>query len=294
MRGDPVRLEITATRSLTFDDGSPVRAASAIVAYADGWLIAQDDSTIGAHWRVTTVLPLRLLEPVDGVDSFSSDAGTKELKPDLEAACVLPDGTVAVLGSGSSPMRCRGIALSEGARRVDDLTALYARIASTLGVPADVLNLEGACVVGSNLRWFHRGLPAAGWPSSSVDLPLDVPLAQAEPRDVLRYDLGRAGGVGLAVTDAVALGDGLVLVSAAAEDSPNSYDDGPVVGSALVLLDRDVVVGRAEIPRVHGRIAKVEGLAVVAEETSGVRLIATIDADDHDSPSPVVELTLHR
>ena len=28
---------------------------------------------------------------------------------------------------------------------------------------------------------------------------------------------------------------GLVLVSAAAEDSPSTYDDGPVVGSALAL-----------------------------------------------------------
>ena len=184
-----MRLEITATRSLAFTDGSPVRAASAIVAYADGWLIAQDDSTIGA----------------------------------LEAACVLPDGTV--LGSGSSPTRCRGIALSEAARRVEDLTALHTRVAATLTVPSDVLNLEGACVVGGRLRWFHRGLPAPGRPSARVDLPLDVPLGQVEPRDVLRYDLGSAAGVDLAVTDAVALDDGLVFVSAAAEDSPNSYDD---------------------------------------------------------------------
>ena len=123
-----MRLEITATRGLAFTDGSPGRAASAsaIVAYADGWLIAQDDSTIGA----------------------------------LEAACVLTDGTV--LGSGSSPTRCRGIALSEAARRVEDLTALHTRVAATLAVPSDVLNLEGACGVGGRLRWFHRGLPAPG------------------------------------------------------------------------------------------------------------------------------------
>ena len=291
-----MRLEITATRSLTFDDGSPVRAASAIVAYADGWLIAQDDSTYAAHWRAGSVVPFRLLDPVDGLDSFSSDEGTKHLKPDLESACVLPDGTVAVLGSGSSSARCWAVVLGEEARRVEDLTELYQRVGAALGVPAEVLNLEGACVVGDHLRWFHRGLPAGGWPSASVDLPLGVPVAQAlhqaQPTQVLRYDLGSADGAGLAVTDAVTLADGLVLVSAAAEDSPNAYDDGPVVGSALVLLDRDEVVGRVEIPPLHGRVAKVEGLAVVDEHASGVRLMATIDADDHDSPSPVVELTL--
>jgi hypothetical protein len=42
------------------------------------------------------------------------------------------------------------------------------------------------------------------------------------------YDLGTADGVALAVTDALALPDGTVLVSAAAEDTPDPYEDGPV------------------------------------------------------------------
>jgi Family of unknown function (DUF6910) len=291
-----VRVEVTATHSLRFDDGSPVRAASAIVAYADGWLIAQDDSTHGAHWRAAGVAPLRLLEAIEGNDWFSSAEGTKHLKPDLESACVLPDGTVVLLGSGSTAARRRGLLLDGSGARVHDVSDLYDRVALALEVPPEVLNLEGACVVDGHLRWFHRGLPAAGWPSASVDLPLAVPLADslllAQPTNVLRYDLGSFDGVGLAVTDAVSLGNGLVLVSAAAEDSPNAYDDGPVVASALLVLDGDRVVDRADVPLVDGRVAKIEGLAVVAEDASGVRLMATVDADDHASPSPVLELTL--
>ena len=45
--------------------------------------------------------------------------------------------------------------------------------------------------------------------------------------DVRRYDLGAVDDVTLAVTDAVALADGRVLVSAASEDTPNAVDDGP-------------------------------------------------------------------
>jgi hypothetical protein len=289
-----MHVEVTATRSLTFDDGTPVRAASAIVAYADGWLIAQDDSTHGAHWRDASVVPIRLLDPIEGHDRFSSSDGTKHLKPDLEAACALPDGTVVALGSGSTAARRRGVVLGDGSPRVHDLTALYDRVAARLGVPPEVLNLEGACLVDDRLRWFHRGLPAAGWPSASVDLPLGTPLgealARAQPTHVLRYDLGSVDGVGLAVTDAVSLGGGLVLVSAAAEDSPNAYDDGPVVGSALLLLHEGCVLDRAEIPLLDGRIAKIEGLAVVAEEAAGIRLVATIDADDPARPSVMVEL----
>lgn len=287
-----MRVEVTATHRLTFDDGSPVRAASAIVSYGDGWLIAQDDSTLGAYWRPGSVLPLRLLPPVEGLDTFSSADGSKHLKPDLEAACMLLDGTVLLLGSGSTSARRRGVRLSGQGAVVEDLTELLARVAVALGVPDDVLNLEGACLVGDRLRWFHRGLPAAGWPSASVDLPLDVPLHEAIPDGVLHYDLGTVAGVGLAVTDAVAIGGGLVLVSAAAEDSPNTYDDGPVLASSLLLLDGNRVLDRALVPLVDDRIAKIEGLAVVDEAVSGARLVATIDADDHTSPSPVLELSV--
>jgi hypothetical protein len=261
-------------------------------------LIAQDDSTHGAHWRGESVVPIRLLDPVKGNDRFSSSEGTKHLKPDLEAACALPDGTLVVLGSGSTAARRRGVVVGHGPPLVHDLTALYDRVAVRLGVPPEVLNLEGACVVDENLRWFHRGLPAGGWPSASVDLPLDTPLwealDQAQPIHVLRYDLGSVDGVGLAVTDAVALGAGPVLVSAAAEDSPNAYDDGPVVGSALLLLDGERVLERAEIPRVDDRVAKIEGLALVAEGASDIRLMATIDADDAARASLVVELRVTR
>ena len=68
-------------------------------------------------------------------------------------------------------------------------------------------------------------------------------------------------GVGLAVTDAVALPDGLVLVSAAAEDSPSTYDDGPVVGSALAAARRRPAgrPGRAPAARRRGGQARGAG-----------------------------------
>ncbi len=58
----------------------------------------------------------------------------------------------------------------------------------------------------------------------------------------LHYDLGAVDGVGLAVTDVVVLPGGTLLASAAAEDSPNPRDDGPVVASALARLEGDLVV----------------------------------------------------
>ena len=176
---------------------------------------------------------------------------------------------------------------------------MYEGVAERLRVPLDQLNLEGASRDGGTVRWFQRGNLAAGVPSASVDVPLEQLVAAVlgrvdaatvvvgQPRV---YDLGEVDGVGLAVTDAIALPDGRLLLSAAAEDSPNAVDDGPVVATALVLVDGERVLDVAPIPEVGGRVHKVEGLAL-SDVTGGVvRLLAVVDADDPDAPSTELDL----
>ncbi len=175
-----------------------------------------------------------------------------------------------------------------------DLAAVYDRVADCLGVARSDLNLEGACPVGTRLRWFQRGNSAAAVPSAAVDVDLSALLdvltgagraESVEVRPGPAYDLGSAGGVALAVTDAVALPGGRVLVSAAAERTANAVDDGPVVGSALAVLDGDRVAAVAALPPVGGSPPKVEGLAVQDATESGARVVAVVDADDPDAPS---------
>ena len=100
--------------------------------------------------------------------------------------------------------------------------------------------------------------------------------------------------IGLAITDAISLPGGLVLVSAAAEDSPTTYDDGPVVGSALALLDGDRLLDLAELPLLDGEVAKLEGLALVGHRDDVLDLVAVIDADDPEVPSLLLELEVER
>ena len=284
---------------LRFDDGTPVRAASGIAPYAGGWLVAQDDATHAAWWVGDDVRRLRLLPPAEGHDVFAEATGTKRLKPDLEAVTAVPGGVLA-LGSGSTPQRMRAVRVREDGHEVDvaDLTHVCASVAAALGLDAGLLNLEGACVAGDVLRWFQRG--AATVPSRGVDLdlaallgcfdaPRDVPVGQ-----VRTYDLGAVDGVALAVTDALALDDGTVLVSAAAEDTPNPYDDGPVVGTALALLDDTGVLAVAHLPEVGGRPLKVEGIALRRATPSALELLAVVDADDAEEPSAALVLELRR
>lgn len=301
-----MRVHVDEVRALRFDDGTPVTAASGVAPLGAGWLVAQDDATVAAWLHAGGVAPVRLFPPVEGLDRFSEAAGTKHLKPDLEVVCpaeVEGEAAVVVLGSGSTPRRMRGVLV----RRTDDgfgtdpadLAPLYAAVARRLGLTAEQLNLEGASRHGGTVRWFNRGNLAAGVPSASVDVPLEALVgavlgrgdAAAVPVTRPRvYELGEVEGVGLAVTDAIALPDGRLLLSAAAEDSPNAVDDGPVVATALALVDDDEVVAVAPLPEVAGHVHKVEGLALRRVEGGTVHLLAVVDDDDPETPSTVIDL----
>jgi hypothetical protein len=303
-----MRVDVESVSALSFGDGSPVRAASAIAPLGDGWLVVQDDATHAAWWRAGEVTAVRVVRPVDGLEVFSAAAGTKHLKPDFEAACPVPvDGAdgVLLLGSGSAAARTRASLVTVDAFgtafTVVDLAPVYRDVAAALRLRDGQLNLEGACVLGDRLRWFQRGNLAAGVPTAAVDVDLvalvaAVTGADAGGRvaigDVRRYDLGTVGGVALAVTDAVALDGGRVLVSAAAEDTPNAVDDGPVVGSALALLDDDGVLASVAMPDAAAGPYKVEGLAIREATADGLRLLAVTDADDPAAPSELLTLRL--
>jgi hypothetical protein len=301
-----MRVVVGDVRALRFDDGTPVTAASGIAPLGDGWLVAQDDATIAAWRRPGSVTPVRVLPPVEGHDTFTADRGTKLLKPDLEVACPAEvDGEPAVLllGSGSSDRRTRGVVVrlenDEPVVSAMELGPLYVRVADRLGIPASQLNLEGASRHGATLRWFQRGNLAAGVRSASVDVPLAGLVAAVlgrAPSGAVTighrhvYELGEVDGVGLAVTDAVALPDGRELLSAAAEDSPDAIDDGPVVASAIVLVRGGTVLDLAPIPEVDGHVHKVEGLALLRVEEHRVHLLAVVDDDDPSTFSAELDL----
>lgn len=298
-----MRVDLLDCWDLRFADGAPVRAASGVTRHRAGWLVVQDDATHACLWDGQEGTPVRLLPPVAGLDLFEESNGTKDLKPDLEAVVSLPDGSALVLGSGSTPARMRAARLVDAVPEVIDLSPVYRRVADALGVAADRLNLEGACLVDDRLRWFQRGLPGAGVPTASVDVSLSALLSDPGAVEVVAvhsYDLGTVSGVALAVTDAVSdpvtLGGGRVLVSAAAEDSATTYDDGPVLGSALVLLDGPRVVASARLPPVDGEAAKVEGLALVGragdllDVLDVLDVVAVLDADDPTRPSRMLTL----
>jgi hypothetical protein len=294
-------IDVLGAERLRFRDGTPVRAASAVVPFGDGHLVLSDDATCAAWFREGAATRVRLLPPIAGHDAFDEASGTKQLKPDLEAACqVLVNGapSALVMGSGSSPGRMQWclLRLEDGRPRAvaADMTPVYATVAAALAVDRDLLNLEGACVVGDTLLWFQRGLPSAGLPSGSVHIDARAALgavlgagdaAEVKATCPLHYDLGAVDGVGLAITDVVALPDGDLIASAAAEDSPNPRDDGPVVATALARIRGAQVVKVVPLPQVDDSVIKVEGLMVLDADEKQTTLLAVTDVDDPEAAS---------
>jgi len=147
-------VEVLSVDRLRFANGAPVRGASAVVWFGSGALVVSGSATHAAWWREGTVTPVRLLPSVGGHDLFDEATGTKHLKPDLEMACqiTVDDAAAAlVMGSGSSPAGMRWSLLrlegSEPRAVAADMSDVYAHVAAALSVGAEMLNVEGACIV---------------------------------------------------------------------------------------------------------------------------------------------------
>ena len=188
--------------------------------------------------------------------------------------------------------------LSEASILVAGLAPVYARVADALGVPPDQLNLEGACVVGDELRWFQRGVPSAGAPSASVDVALDSLLeaaagspAAVRVAGVRRYDLGHLGA----------------CRSRSPTRSPSPTDwcwsrRRPRTPPRPTTTDRwwaprsrcSTATARrpGRLPLLDGVVAKVEGLALAGQHDDLLDLVAVVDADDPEVPSLLLELAV--
>lgn len=214
----------------------------------------------------------------------------KKAKPDLEALCVLPDGRLLALGSGSRAQRRLGSLFDPATARVQpiDLAPLYLALEAEL----PELNLEGAVVWRESLVLAHRG-NSAGAHDALVRLPLMGVLAdltegalRAPPElDVIPVDVGAIDSSRLTLTDLAVGHDGALWFSAAAEHTEDRYEDGVCAGSVIGCFD--AAFAPQSMWRVPGR-HKIEGLACVAAK----RWLLVADADDPGVPSPLLAFVL--
>lgn len=297
------KLKLNKRRDLTLKDGGHLSAASGLARMAGRLFIIADDEHYLGLFHEAGAAPGEKL-PLFAGNLPAAKAERKRAKPDMEALVALPPGgrfahgALLVLGSGSAQARHRGVLMRLGADgRLDgpvevlDLTAIHARMAASI----QDLNIEGAAVSGGELLLFHRGNRSypdnvvARMTLETVLAHLIDPAAFAVPEihfSALR--LGEIRGVPFSVTDAAALPDGGLLVTAVAEDTGDAYNDGACIGAAIFRLTPDLEIARSwRLDRPH----KIEGIAATVTGTRADILLVT-DADDPAIPAALFEARL--
>lgn len=228
----------------------------------------------------------------------------KKMKADIESITYLPPtdelqhGCLFALGSGSSDKRNRGALIpldADGAPTTDHRTLDLEPLYKSLKDEIEGLNVEGAEVVDDVLWLMQRG--NEGGDNALINLSLtkaldeltnDRRLSEASLRNVDHVDLGQLQGERLCFSDASALPDGRIVFAASTEASDSAVKDGTTYGSSLGIIEADGSVGPVEP---LDWIVKVEGIDARDEDGSIVVLMVT-DADDPDTPSPLLRAVL--
>jgi hypothetical protein len=322
----PLTATVLSRRPLRYRGGADasqdlpphVRAGSGLAWWGDLLAVVQDDTRVVALVDPDTAAALPLLLPADeGIRIFEPARGNKQRKLDFESAFSLTlhnEHHLIALGSGSTPARETLLRLRcpVGERPHTDLTPeliplprLYRLLRETTAFSGSELNLEGAAPLpDGSLMLFQRGngapvgdlLPV----SATARIPLQALLALLdapdtaplpELREIEQHQFPPAPqGATYSFTDAAWTGDRLTYI-AVAECSPNSYDDGEVVGSIVGWHDAQGW-HCTQLQDSDGSLLldKPEGLAPTRDGSGDLWMVT--DNDDPSRPSELLRVAL--
>jgi hypothetical protein len=299
----------------TLDRPAHVRAGSGLARIGGYLAVVQDDANFVAliEEQSRRVYPITLPVGADGGRQFDDGRGNKPLKLDLESCVVVPSekgDLLVAFGSGSTSRRewvlvVSGVQHNAPAVTLHHASALYSGLRAAHEFSGSEMNIEGAVWTEGRIRLFNRGNGAPGNDLLPVDATCDLEwsrlwkhlqdpkgIASPPPQAILEYDLGTLDGQRLGFTDATVGPAGILFFSATAEDSPDAYHDGPVVGSILGVLRGGKHAEWAVLADSNGNRfnGKVEGLFIPPECPRQAYVV--VDRDDPDDPSELCEVEL--
>lgn len=280
------------------DEGGRLQALSAgsgLVQTAEGlWAIADD-----LHHLVQ--ISLEKDTHGSGFRLFAGDlpddpVERKAAKKDTEALFALPmvdEVRLMALPSGSKRYRSIGSVIrfapttNTPMAQIVDFKSLF----KVLRRQIDDLNIEGGLVARDKVVLLQRGNGAENF-NAVIEMD-QAAFVQGLAGDwdisalkikIISIELPKWDGVALGFTDGF-FHDGVIYFAAAAEASPDTFNDGEVRGSVLGALR-----GGFE-PLILARIEKIkiEGLTLAADRGAHLEVLAVTDADD----PKVASLLLH-
>jgi len=226
-----------------------ISAASGLVcAYGRAYVISDDEHHIAVFSDHDSLGELYRIVP----DNLPAGKQARKLrKPDFEILLRLPDRTVhggglVALGSGSRRNRQKGVfipldeqGVPSNRVRMFDLAPLYRPLRTILGE----INVEGALVIDDELLLLNRGVghrsdnAMARYRRADLGELIEGKRSDIEPIELRRYNLGAIDGIGLGFTDGAAVPGGGWVFTAVAENTNDSFKDGPCAGAAVGWVD---------------------------------------------------------
>lgn len=219
----------------------------------------------------------------------ASENVAKQDKLDLEAITQF-DNKIYLFGSGSTENRMKMItvdAQTKKTRDTTDLSNLYASMQSFAEVKPEDFNIEGAIYNGENWFLFNRGNGSKGqniiFTIGGANLTDDFSVV------FNKIKLPKIKGVRTTFTDAI-LVDNKIYFLATAEDTPNTYEDGEVLGSIIGRIDLQTM--KMEFTKKITDKHKFEGIALYQKSDAEIQFLLCEDNDTDLLESSIFKLVI--
>lgn len=220
----------------------------------------------------------------------SSEGILKNIKPDFESITQFRND-IYIFGSGSTEKRNQMVQLDATTKKViktTDLSNLYATMQSFGEVKPENFNLEGAIYNGENWFLFNRcngknsknSIFTIGGQNLTDDFSVIYNTVK----------LPKIKGVETSFTDAILVNDKIYFL-ATAEDTPNTYDDGEVLGSIIGRINPETM--KVEFTKKITATAKLEGLTLYSSSEKEITFLICEDNDTDVQESNIYKLTLN-
>ena len=152
----------------------------------------------------------------------------KKLKPDFEALMgPINEDSILLIPSWSKINRSKVLKFNLSTHKFSpvDWSSFYANLSKS-GIE---LNIEGAAIYQNNYLLLNRGV------KSELSSIINITPETLNIKNITKIDFGKIEGISLHGSE-LCIYDNYLYAMAVAEDSPNSYDDGKILGSSLAKI----------------------------------------------------------
>jgi len=217
-----------------------IPSASGIAKFKENFYVIGDDSPY--LFKIDKHFDLISKNLIYSCGKLQGDTIPKIDKPDFEAMELISETEILVFGSGSKSSERDVCVLVDIEKEVKykkyDISLFYEHIRRMEVMDGYELDIEGLAMYGELLYLFNRGrniifcFPYTDF-ISYCKAESDFPIPK-----VSIYSLPKINGLQAGFSGATIYGQKPYLIfTASVEDAPNAYDDGPILGSFIGLIE---------------------------------------------------------